>query len=348
MILRSFFDYANIKKQIDQLEQKGQHEDFWQDHRKATELIKQKEKLQKSVNNIDNACKQMDDAVFLLELGKTENDETSVDEAIKIIKNLNKLLQAQQIDMLLSKPEDQLNCYLEIHPGSGGTESQDWAQMLYNMYNGWCNNEKKNITIMQKNNGEKAGIKSITLKIKGINCYGLLKHETGVHRLVRISPFDSSARRHTSFAAVSVYPVIDDIIDIQIQDKDCRVDTYKSSGAGGQHVNTTDSAVRITHLPTGVVVQCQSERSQHRNRSQAMNMLKSKLYEIELQNKQQKMAKLTENKADINWSNQIRSYIMHPYQMAKDVRTECTINDIKKVLSGYINDFIFASLNHKK
>ena len=244
----------------------------------------------------------------------------------------------------MSNQNDNMDAYLEIHAGAGGTESQDWANMLRRMYTKWASTKKCKIQLISEHTGEEAGIKSSTIKISGDYIYGFLKHESGIHRLVRISPFDSGARRHTSFASVWVYPVVDENIDIEILDKDLRIDTYRSSGAGGQHVNTTDSAVRITHLPTKIVVQCQNERSQHKNKETCMNMLRARLYEFELQKKDKENQNLENSKSDIGWGHQIRSYVLHPYRLVKDNRTNYESSDPEKTLDGNIDDFLESSL----
>ncbi len=244
----------------------------------------------------------------------------------------------------MSNQNDNMDAYLEIHAGAGGTESQDWANMLRRMYTKWASTKKCKIQLISEHTGEEAGIKSSTIKISGDYIYGFLKHESGIHRLVRISPFDSGARRHTSFASVWVYPVVDENIDIEILDKDLRIDTYRSSGAGGQHVNTTDSAVRITHLPTKIVVQCQNERSQHKNKETCVNMLRARLYEFELQKKDKENQNLENSKSDIGWGHQIRSYVLHPYRLVKDNRTNYESSDPEKILDGNIDDFLESSL----
>ena len=244
----------------------------------------------------------------------------------------------------MSNQNDNMDAYLEIHAGAGGTESQDWANMLRRMYTKWASTKKCKIQLISEHTGEEAGIKSSTIKISGDYIYGFLKYESGIHRLVRISPFDSGARRHTSFASVWVYPVVDENIDIEILDKDLRIDTYRSSGAGGQHVNTTDSAVRITHLPTKIVVQCQNERSQHKNKETCMNMLRARLYEFELQKKDKENQNLENSKSDIGWGHQIRSYVLHPYRLVKDNRTNYESSDPEKILDGDIDDFLESSL----
>ena len=286
----------------------------------------------------------IEDNVGLIELGELEGDHAIIAEAEKALTKLQIEVAEQELETLLSGEADGNDSYLQINAGAGGTESQDWASMLMRMYTRWANQNKFKVSVLDEHNGEEAGIKSCTLEIKGHNAYGKLKTESGVHRLVRISPYDSNARRHTSFASVWAYPVIDDNIDIQINESDCKIDTYRASGAGGQHVNTTDSAVRITHQPTGIVVACQAERSQHKNRATAWKMLKARLYERELQLQQEKIDAVNAKKTDIGWGHQIRSYVLQPYQLIKDLRTGFTSTNPAAVLDGGLDDFIQASL----
>ena len=280
----------------------------------------------------------------LYNLAVEENNKSIINDSLINIKNLQKKVKQNEIKCFLSNEADSLDCYLEIHAGAGGTESQDWAEMLRRMYMKWANNKGYSSQLISEHKGDEAGIKSSTIKITGEYIYGFLKSESGIHRLVRISPFDSGARRHTSFASVWVYPVIDENIKIEILEKDLRIDTYRSSGAGGQHVNTTDSAVRITHLPTKIVVQCQNDRSQHKNKETSMNMLRARLYEYELKKKEQENKNLESTKSDIGWGHQIRSYILHPYRMVKDYRTDFESSNPDKILDGQIDDFLESSL----
>ncbi len=289
----------------------------------------------------------LDDAVTLLELGEAEEDAESVSEAEEQLEKLKARAGKRVLESMLSGEADANDCYLEINAGAGGTEAQDWAQMLLRMYLRWAERRGFKTELLEESPGEEAGIKSSSLKISGHNAYGWLKTESGVHRLVRISPFDSQARRHTSFASAWVYPVVDDAIEVDIQDKDLRVDTYRASGAGGQHVNRTDSAVRITHLPTGIVVQCQSDRSQHRNRATAMAMLKARLYEHELQKREAEAQAEADSKSEIGWGHQIRSYVLQPYQMVKDLRTAVEKGNAQGVLDGDIDDFLEAALSQR-
>jgi len=277
-------------------------------------------------------------------LAKDENDDQIIKETFNKFKILKNEVKKLEIKCFLSNENDTLDAYLEFHAGAGGTESQDWAEMLRRMYMKWASNKGYKALLISEHRGDEAGIKSSVIKISGDYIYGFLKSESGIHRLVRISPFDSSARRHTSFASVWIYPVIDENIDIEIIDKDLRIDTYRSSGAGGQHVNTTDSAVRITHIPTKIVVQCQNERSQHKNKETCMNMLKARLYEFESQKREKENSKIENNKSDIGWGHQIRSYVLHPYRMVKDNRTNYENSNPTKVLDGDIDSFLESSL----
>ncbi len=287
------------------------------------------------------------DNTGLIEMGDAEGDEAIVKEAEKALFDLRTEVAAQELDTLLSGEADGNDSFLQINAGAGGTESQDWAQMLMRMYLRWANRNGLKTEILDEHPGEEAGIKSCTIQIKGRNAYGKLKTESGVHRLVRISPYDSNARRHTSFASAWAYPVVDDTIDIQVNEADVKVDTYRASGAGGQHINTTDSAVRLTHMPTGIIVACQAERSQHKNRATAYKMLKARLYELELQKQQEKIDAANATKTAIGWGHQIRSYVLQPYQLVKDLRTGHTSTNPDAVLDGDLDDFIQASLAHR-
>ena len=300
--------------------------------------------LEDGLKAIDQLTLDLTDNVELLEMGVVENDEEIVAEAEAALIAIHKTATKAELQTLLSGEADTNDAYLEIHAGAGGTEAQDWAEMLLRMYTRWSESKGYKVEWLEESIGEEAGLKSSTVRISGYNAYGWLKTESGVHRLVRISPFDSSARRHTSFSSVWIYPVIDDAIDIEIEDKDLRVDTYRASGAGGQHVNKTDSAIRITHLPTNIVVQCQNDRSQHKNRAAAMSMLKARLYEAELQKREDEAQAEHESKADIGWGHQIRSYVLQPYQMVKDLRTELETSNTQGVLDGDLDDFMAAAL----
>ena len=306
--------------------------------------MQQRDELAVQVANVKRFEAAIRDNTELIEMGEAEGDADVVKDAENALAETLKEARSAQVETLLSGEADGNDAYLEIHAGAGGTESQDWANILLRMYTRWAERRKFKIEVMEMHDGEEAGIKSATVKITGHNAYGWLKTESGVHRLVRISPYDSNARRHTSFASVWVYPVIDDRITIEIKESDCRIDTYRSSGAGGQHVNTTDSAVRITHNPTGIVVACQQERSQHKNRATAWNMLRARLYEAELKKREEKANAEAASKTDIGWGHQIRSYVLQPYQLVKDLRTGTQSTDPDEVLDGHIDPFMEASL----
>jgi len=300
--------------------------------------------LNSSLSEIRSLGIEFLETLGLIELAEAESDEEILAEAEDTLKNIHNRAAKAELQTLLSGEADANDCYLEIHAGAGGTEAQDWAEMLARMYSRWADGHGHKVEWLEESTGDEAGLKSATLQISGRNAYGWMKTESGVHRLVRISPYDSSARRHTSFASAWIYPVIDDDIDIIIDDKDLRVDTYRASGAGGQHVNKTDSAIRITHEPTKIVVQCQSSRSQHKNRATAMKMLKARLYEKELSDREAVSDAERGEKTDIGWGHQIRSYVMQPYQMVKDSRTEVETSNVKAVLDGDLDEFMAASL----
>ena len=308
--------------------------------------MKERNRLDQQVQTIRSVENRLSDALGLIEMGEEEGDESIVSEAEAALDALRAESEKLQIESLLSGEADGNSAFLEVHAGSGGTEAQDWGQMLLRMYVRWAEQHGYKVTSLARSDGEEAGIKSATIQIDGDKAYGWLKTENGVHRLVRISPFDSNARRHTSFASVSVSPVIDDSIQIDIDEKDVKTDTYRSSGAGGQHVNTTDSAIRLTHQPTGIVVACQAERSQHQNRARAWDMLRARLYELELEKRQDAAAAAHGEKTDIGWGHQIRSYVLQPYQMVKDLRTGAENTDAFRVLEGDLDKFLEASLAH--
>jgi peptide chain release factor 2 len=303
--------------------------------------------LEQAIESFSTLEQGLEDALVLLELGEAEEDEASIREAEGQLQRLQKRAAKLELESLLSGEADANDCYLEIHAGAGGTEAQDWAEMLLRMYTRWAEGHGHKVDWLEESSGEEAGIKSATIQVKGHNAYGWLKTESGVHRLVRISPYDSQSRRHTSFASAWVYPVIDDTIEVEVLDKDLRVDTYRASGAGGQHVNKTDSAIRMTHLPTGIVVQCQNDRSQHKNRAQAMSMMRARLYEHELQKREEVAQAEADAKSDIGWGHQIRSYVLQPYQMVKDLRTQVEKGNAQGVLDGDIDAFLEASLAAK-
>ena len=296
------------------------------------------------INSYHLSVQESKDLFEFYNLAVEENNKTVIKETLLNIKNLKQKTKKNEIKCFLSNDADSMNSYIEIHAGAGGTESQDWAEMLRRMYIKWSSNKNYKTKLISEHKGDEAGIKSSTIKIEGDYVYGFLKSESGIHRLVRISPFDSGARRHTSFASVWIYPVVDENIKVEILEKDLRIDTYRSSGAGGQHVNTTDSAVRITHLPSKIVVQCQNDRSQHKNKETCMNMLKARLYDYEIKKKEQKAKNLENLKSDIGWGHQIRSYILHPYRLVKDNRTNFESSNPDKILDGEIDDFLESSL----
>ncbi len=318
--------------------------DFWQDKKLSKTILKEKKFFEDLINSYNDSIKSLNDLNDLYSLAIEESNKNVLNEILQNIKDLRSSAKKNEINCFLSNEADSLDCYIEIHAGAGGTESQDWADMLRRMYMKWSDKKKYNFQLISEHKGEEAGIKSSTIRIDGDYVFGWLKKESGIHRLVRISPFDSGARRHTSFASVWVYPVVDENINIEILDKDIRVDTYRSSGAGGQHVNTTDSAVRITHLPSKIVVQCQNERSQHKNKETCMNMLKARLYDYEIKKKEKKNQNNEDSKSEIGWGHQIRSYVLQPYRLVKDNRTSHESTSPDKVLDGEIDNFLEKSL----
>jgi peptide chain release factor 2 len=321
--------------------------DLWNDPQEAQKLMRERQQLEDNIAAIRELETSLEDNIGLIELGEEEDDDGVVREAEAAIRALKDKIAERQIETLLSGEADANDAYLEIHAGAGGTESQDWANMLLRMYIRWAERRGHKVDVLEVHAGEEAGIKSATILVKGHNAYGWMKTESGVHRLVRISPYDSNARRHTSFASVWVYPVIDDTIDIEIAESDVRIDTYRASGAGGQHINTTDSAVRITHIPSGIVVQCQAERSQHKNRATAWAMLRARLYEEELKRREEEANASEAQKTDIGWGHQIRSYVLQPYQLVKDLRTGVESTSPGEVLDGDLDDFMKAALSSR-
>ncbi len=321
---------------------------FWQDKSISKKIIKEKKLYEDLINSFENSIVKLKDLNDLNNLAIEENNSSVQKEVTHSIKDLKDQVKKNEIKCFLSNEADSLDCYIEIHAGAGGTESQDWADMLRRMYLKWSDSKKFKSHLISEHKGDEAGIKSSTIKIEGDYIFGWLKKESGIHRLVRISPFDSGARRHTSFASIWVYPVVDENINIEILDKDLRIDTYRSSGAGGQHVNTTDSAVRITHLPSKIVVQCQNERSQHKNKDTCMNMLKARLYDFEIKKKEQANQSKESSKSEIGWGHQIRSYVLQPYRLVKDNRTNFESTSPDKVLDGQIDDFLEHSLYQVK
>lgn len=317
---------------------------LWDNPEQAQKLMGERNTLIAAMDQVSALEQQVKDDYELIELAELENDEALLKEAEQTFVRLEDVIHEAELESLLSGEADSNDAFVEIHSGAGGTESQDWAQMLMRMYMRWGEKKGYKVTLYEESLGDEAGIKSATLKIQGHNAYGWLKHESGVHRLVRISPFDSNARRHTSFASVWVYPVVDDTIEIDINPADCRIDVYRASGAGGQHVNKTDSAVRITHIPTGIVVQSQTGRSQHQNKDEAWGMLRARLYELELKKRAEAQGAMDASKGDNGWGNQIRSYVLQPYQMVKDLRTGFETSDTDGVLDGDLDGFMRASL----
>jgi len=306
--------------------------------------MRERTRIAGQIDGVKALERELEDALTLIELGEAEGDQATLAEGEAALRRAVEVAEKRQLETLLSGEADANDAYLEVHAGAGGTEAQDWAEILQRMYVRWAEQHSYKVEWLEESPGEEAGLKSATIRVSGENAYGWLKTESGVHRLVRISPFDSQARRHTSFSSVWVYPVVDDTIEVEVLDKDLRVDTFRSSGAGGQHVNKTDSAIRITHIPTGIVVSCQADRSQHRNRAMAMAMLKARLYEAELQKREAEAAKAEAAKTDIGWGHQIRSYVLQPYQMVKDLRTGVETSATQAVLDGDLDRFMAASL----
>ena len=341
-----FFEINEKIKKHEAVNQELTVPDVWKDQKKYHSLRKQQKKLDKSIQHFSEIQENKEELEVLLELGK-EGEDISEDLQKNLIEFQNKL-EVIELETLFFQKDDERNAIMTIHPGAGGTESQDWAQMLLRMYLRYAERKGFKVEILDILPGDEAGLKSATFRIEGEFANGNLSQESGVHRLVRISPFDANKRRHTSFAAIFVYPEVDDDIEIEINPEEIRVDTYRASGHGGQHVNVTDSAVRITHLATGIVVQCQNERSQHKNKASALKVLKSRLYELEKKKQNEKLDKLEDSKSDIAWGNQIRSYVLHPYRMIKDLRTNVETGNVEKVLDGDIDEFIKASLLLRK
>ena len=342
--LRSIFEKNDIRTKLKKNNQKMLENNFWQDKSNSQKIIKEKKLYEDLINSHDNSVKSIIDLHELNELAEEEKNQSIISEVLEGLKDLKKLAKKNETKCFLSNESDSLDCYIEIHAGAGGTESQDWAEMLRRMYLKWSVLKNFKPQLISEHKGDEVGVKSTTIKIKGDYVFGWLKSESGIHRLVRISPFDSGARRHTSFASVWVYPVVDNNIDIEIIEKDLRIDTYRSSGAGGQHVNTTDSAVRITHMPSKIVVQCQNERSQHKNKDTCMNMLKARLYDFEMKKREKVNQNIESSKSEIGWGHQIRSYVLHPYRMVKDNRTSFESSNPDKILDGEIDDFLESSL----
>ncbi|WP_139043970.1 peptide chain release factor 2 [Allomesorhizobium alhagi] len=346
-LLRRHFDWDEALKRLEYLNMRAEDSSLWNDPQEAQKLMRERQSLDDGITSVKRLSQALADNTDLIEMGEEEGDADIVAEAETAIRSLSGEIKARQIETLLSGEADANDTYLEVHAGAGGTESQDWASMLLRMYTRWAERRRFKVEVLEVHDGEEAGIKSATVMIKGHNAYGWLKTESGVHRLVRISPYDSNARRHTSFASVWVYPVIDDSIDIDVSESDVRIDTYRASGSGGQHINTTDSAVRITHLATGIAVACQAERSQHKNKAKAWEMLRSRLYEEELKKREAAASATEAAKTEIGWGHQIRSYVLQPYQLVKDLRTGVESTSPSDVLDGDLDDFMEASLSQR-
>ncbi|WP_239805656.1 peptide chain release factor 2 [Croceicoccus hydrothermalis] len=346
-LIRRSLDWDRALRRLDELNARVEDPTLWDDPKGAEEVMRERGRLESSIGAVKTISAEMADAVEFVELGEAEGDDSVVDEGLSSLARLADRADTDKVQALLSGEADGSDTYIEVHAGAGGTESQDWAEMLQRMYARWAERRGFKVEIVDYHAGEQAGIKSATLLVKGENAYGYAKTESGVHRLVRISPYDSSARRHTSFSSVWVYPVIDDDIEIDINPADLKIDTYRASGAGGQHVNTTDSAVRITHTPTGIVVASQNDRSQHKNRATAMNMLKARLYEKELAEREAAASGEYQAKTEIGWGHQIRSYVLQPYQQVKDLRTGHVSTNPTDVLDGGLDSFISAALAQK-
>ncbi|MFI4934449.1 MAG: peptide chain release factor 2 [Caulobacterales bacterium] len=343
-LLRRRLDWDAALRRLDELNARVEDPTLWDDAEAAQALMRDRTRLSDQVERVRRLETELTDAIEFAELAESEGDQASLDDVSQQLARLKDVSARAELEALLSGEADANDAYLEINAGAGGTESNDWANMLLRMYTRWATAHGMSVEFVEETGGEQAGIKSATVKVVGPNAYGWLKTEAGVHRLVRISPYDSNARRHTSFASVWVYPVVDDKIEIEINPADVRTDTYRSSGAGGQHVNKTDSAVRLTHIPTGIAVACQNERSQHQNREQAWKMLRARLYEVELQKREAAAQAVEDAKSDIGWGHQIRSYVLQPYQMVKDLRTEVETSDTSGVLDGDLDAFMGAAL----
>ena len=346
-LLRRFLDWDVALARLDELNARVEDPDLWNDPKAAQEVMRERRRLDQAIGATRSIEKELADNIELLEMAEAEGDETLANDAVTALAELAERAEQDKVTALLAGEADANDTYVEINAGAGGTESNDWAGMLSRMYQRWAERHGMKVELVDSHAGEQAGIKSATLLVKGENAYGYAKTESGVHRLVRISPYDSSARRHTSFASVWVYPVVDDDIDIDIVESDLKIDTYRASGAGGQHVNTTDSAVRITHVPTGIIVACQNQRSQHKNRAEAMKMLKARLYEAELQRREAEASAVNATKTDIGWGHQIRSYVLQPYQLVKDLRTGVTSTSPSDVLDGDLDRFMAAALSQR-
>ena len=346
-LLRRFLDWDKANRRLVELNGKVEDSTLWDDPKAAQEVMRERRRLEEAIAATRKIETDLKDTVELIEMAEIEGDAALVDDGVQALSDLADKAERDKVAALLAGEADANNSYVEVNAGAGGTESQDWAGMLQRMYSRWGERHGMKVELVDHHSGEQAGIKSATLLIKGENAYGNLKTESGVHRLVRISPYDSAARRHTSFASVWVYPEVDDDIEIEINESELRIDTYRASGAGGQHINTTDSAVRITHIPTNIVVQCQNQRSQHKNKAEAMKQLKARLYEQELQKREAEATASAASKTDIGWGHQIRSYVLQPYQLVKDLRTGVTSTAPADVLDGDLDRFMAAALSQR-
>ena len=346
-LLRRFLDWDRANRRLGELNDKVEDPTLWDDPKAAQEVMRERRRLEEAIGATRKIETELKDTVELIEMAELEGDTSLVDDGVQALEELAERAERDKVAALLAGEADPNNSYVEVNAGAGGTDSNDWAGMLQRMYTRWAERHGMKVELIDHHAGDQAGIKSATLLVKGENAYGNLKTESGVHRLVRISPYDSSARRHTSFASVWVYPEVDENIDIEINESELRIDTYRASGAGGQHVNTTDSAVRITHIPTNIVVQCQNQRSQHKNRAEAMKQLKARLYETELQKREAEANASAASKTDIGWGHQIRSYVLQPYQLVKDLRTGVTSTAPSDVLDGDLDRFMAAALSQR-
>ncbi|CUS45348.1 MAG: peptide chain release factor 2 [Pseudomonadota bacterium] len=346
-LLRRFLDWDRALRRLDELNARVEDQALWNDPKLAQEVMRERRRLEEAINATRAIQSELSDTAELIEMAEAEGDEEMAADGTRSLAELAKRAEHDKIQALLAGEADGNDTYIEVNSGAGGTESQDWAGMLQRMYTRWAERRGMKVELVDQHSGEQAGIKSATLLLKGENAYGYAKTESGVHRLVRISPYDSAARRHTSFASIWVYPVIDENIEVEINESELRIDTYRASGAGGQHINTTDSAVRITHIPTGIVVQCQNQRSQHKNKAEAYNQLRAKLYERELQIREAAANAENATKTDIGWGHQIRSYVLQPYQLVKDLRTGVTSTSPSDVLDGDLDPFMAAALSQR-
>ena len=346
-LVRKFLDWDRALRRLDELNARVEDPTLWNNPKDAEAVMRERRRLEAAIGTVRGIGQEMADAIEFVELGEAEDDQATIDEGLATLAALATRADADKVQALLAGEADGLDTYIEIHAGAGGTESQDWAEMLLRMYSRWAEKRGYKVELIEHQSGEQAGIKSATILVKGENAYGYAKTESGVHRLVRISPYDSSARRHTSFSSVWVYPLIDDTFSIEVNPADLKIDTYRASGAGGQHVNTTDSAVRMTHIPSGIIVASQIDRSQHKNREIAMGMLKARLYEAEMRRREEAASSEHAAKSEIGWGHQIRSYVLQPYQMVKDLRTGVTSPAPDDVLDGALDPFMAAALSQR-